>query len=110
MIHHLTYEITVSVVSSTVQVKTHAQMIMRRVNAGEDVFADLRHYENAMNATMVHHPPSQQQKQKPIPTPPSFSIPRPNPPAESFKIYQGLTQVDQGAVQILLMLHKKTLP
>jgi SHAQKYF class myb-like DNA-binding protein len=34
---------------STVQVKTHAQMIMRRVNAGEDVFADLRHYENAMS-------------------------------------------------------------
>jgi hypothetical protein len=94
----------------TVQVKTHAQMIMRRVNAGEDVFADLRHYENAMNATMVHPPSSQQQKQKPIPTPTSFSRPRPNPPAESFKIYQGLTQVDQGAVQILLMLHKKTIP
>lgn len=83
-------------------------MIMRRVNAGEDVFADLRHYENAMNATMAHKPSKKQQQ--PIPPPPSFSRHRPNPPAESFKIYQGLTQVDQGAVQILLMLHKKTLP
>ena len=72
-------------------------MIMRRVDAGEDVFADLRHYENA---TKVHPP---------HPNPSSSSRPRPPPPSESVMIYQGLTQVDQGAAQILLMLHKNTL-
>eukprot|EP00574_Skeletonema_japonicum_P009510 CAMPEP_0201734980 /NCGR_PEP_ID=MMETSP0593-20130828/35900_1 /ASSEMBLY_ACC=CAM_ASM_000672 /TAXON_ID=267983 /ORGANISM="Skeletonema japonicum, Strain CCMP2506" /LENGTH=151 /DNA_ID=CAMNT_0048228455 /DNA_START=9 /DNA_END=464 /DNA_ORIENTATION=- len=69
---------------STVQVKTHAQMIMRRVDAGEDVFADLRAYENA---TMIRPP-----------YPPLSK--------ETIKMYQKLTSVDQGAVQILLMLHK----
>jgi hypothetical protein len=72
---------------SSVQVKTHAQMIMRRVDAGEDVFADLRAYENA---TMIRPP-------------------YPPPSKESIKMYQKLTSVDQGAVQILLMLHKNTL-
>ncbi len=67
-----------------VQVKTHAQMIMRRVDAGEDVFADLRAYENA---TMIRPP-----------YPPLSK--------ETIKMYQKLTSVDQGAVQILLMLHK----
>jgi hypothetical protein len=65
-------------------------MIMRRVDAGEDVFADLRHYEIAMRAPHLH----------PLPPPP------PPQPSESVKMYQGLTPIDQGAVQILLMLHK----
>jgi hypothetical protein len=75
-------------------------MIMRRVDAGEDVFADLRHYENA---TMIRPP-------HPLP---SHPVPPPPPPhprsSESVKMYQGLTPIDQGAVQILLMLHKNTL-
>lgn len=67
-------------------------MIMRRVDAGEDVFLDLRHYENA---TMVR--------------PPRNPYPRKPPSSEMVKMYHGLTQVDQGAVQILLTLHKNTL-
>jgi hypothetical protein len=81
-------------------------MIMRRVDAGEDVFADLRHYENATivrpNVTMVR---------------PNVTMVRPNvtmkrpllhPPSDdSIKIYQTeLTQVDQGAVHILLALNR----
>ncbi|KAL7496200.1 hypothetical protein ACHAWT_009953 [Skeletonema menzelii] len=72
---------------STVQVKTHAQMIMRRVDAGEDVYADLRAYENATMLRPLHPPPSK----------------------ETIKMYQKLTSVDQVAVQILLMLHKNTM-
>jgi hypothetical protein len=67
-------------------------MIMRRVDAGEDVFADLRHYENV---TMVR---------------PNVTMKRPllHPPSDdSIKIYQTeLTQVDQGAVHILLALNR----
>ncbi len=64
-------------------------MIMRRVDAGEDVYADLRAYENAVNANLVVRPT--------------------NPPSkETIKMYQKLTSVDQVAVQILLMLHKNT--
>lgn len=59
-------------------------MIMRRVDAGEDVFADLRAYENA---TMM----------RPL---------YPSPSKETIKMYQKLTSVDQVAVQILLMLQK----
>ena len=74
-------------------------MIMRRVDAGEDVFADLRHYENATivrpNVTMVR---------------PNVTMKRPllHPPSDdSIKIYQTeLTQVDQGAVHILLALNR----
>lgn len=62
-------------------------MIMRRVDAGEDVYADLRAYENATMLRPLHPPPSK----------------------ETIKMYQKLTSVDQVAVQILLMLHKNTM-
>ena len=63
-------------------------MIMRRVDAGEDVYADLRAYENATMLRPLLHPP---------------------PSKETIKMYQKLTSVDQVAVQILLMLHKNTM-
>ena len=72
----------------SVQVKTHAQMIMRRVDAGEDVFADLRAYENATRMQPIYNP---------------------SPSKETIKMYQKLTSVDQVAVQILLMLQKNTI-
>lgn len=85
---------------STVQVKTHAQMVMKRVEAGEDVFEDLEELKTEEQA---------------IPTPDKVVSQHPavymnrascHKAIDSLQEYGALTLMDQGAVMILYQMAK----
>lgn len=83
---------------STVQVKTHAQMVMKRVEAGEDVFEDLRELKAEQKTVVIQNcSPSR-------PTQSSMICHR--VVMDSLQAYDTLTQRDQGAVMILFQMGK----
>ncbi len=83
---------------STIQVKTHAQMVMKRVEAGEDVFAE---YEETLA-------PNSRGRQEGDDIGHRYSINMPAPTSSSHvdtsKVYDSLSHMDQGAVQILFQM------
>jgi len=81
---------------STVQVKTHAQMIMKRVEAGDDVFAEFHEsWSPVCKEFDVQH---------------GFSVNAddylagPKTAVGLLEIYSSLSQMDQGAVHILYQM------
>ena len=72
------------------KVKTHAQMIMKRVEAGEDVFAEYQE-------TLAPRPAGAGTRGHSI----NMPAPTSSSHAETSKMYDSLSHMDQGAVQIL---------
>mmetsp|Transcript_34842 Transcript_34842/g.74271 ORF Transcript_34842/g.74271 Transcript_34842/m.74271 type:complete len:172 (+) Transcript_34842:140-655(+) len=80
---------------STVQVKTHAQMVMKRVEQGEDVFAEFSSSSSSgqqgISNNDIH----------------GFAMSTkvvPHSTIDTLKLYDGLSQKDQGAVHILYQM------
>lgn len=91
---------------STVQVKTHAQMVMKRVEAGEDVFEDLRHLTTEQSTEVLRD------DCKSIPTTSAMNVKIKSNRScrdkvmKPFQAYDTLTRRDQGAVMILCQMWK----
>lgn len=90
---------------STIQVKTHAQQVMKRVQAGDDVFAEFQElWEPSSGQQAASHGFSVSSS--------GFSAvpcsPKSNESTDSVNLYDSLSQDDQGAVQILYQMAQLT--
>lgn len=86
---------------STIQVKTHAQMVMKRVEAGEDIFDELRDLEPDQSslAENCHDQGSCSMNTE-------TSMKSPEVVMDSLRAFDTLTLRDQGAVLILYQMAK----
>ena len=74
-------------------------MVMKRVEAGEDIFAELHNSwgYNGLDASTHRH----DNKEKTTLISPSASVQTSNKTMDTTKLYDDLSQSDQGAVRIL---------
>lgn len=84
---------------STVQVKTHAQMVMKRMEAGEDVFEDLQEFKTEEQTIQT---PDKVASQHPV----YMNRASCHQAIDSLQEYGALNLMDQGAVMILYQMAK----